>query len=97
MTKFQVAYVPVGVPTFHLESAQKEFEKSIDLLNTITDAAIVPDKMLLSIQDLTNFLDTIEPSLIILQNITFAMQLMRVRFLKDSRVRYCFGRFASRL
>ena len=49
MTKFQVAYVPVGVPTFHLESAQKEFEKSIDLLNTITDAAIVPDKMLLSI------------------------------------------------
>lgn len=37
MTKFQVAYVPVGVPTFHLESAQKEFEKSIDLLNTITD------------------------------------------------------------
>ena len=65
MTKFQVAYVPVGVPTFHLESAQKEFEKSIDLLNTITDAAIVPDKMLLSIQDLTNFLDTIEPSLII--------------------------------
>ena len=36
MTKFQVAYVPVGVPTFHLESAQKEFEKSIDLLNTIT-------------------------------------------------------------
>lgn len=24
--KFQVAYVPVGVPTFHLESAQKEFE-----------------------------------------------------------------------
>ena len=31
MTKFQVAYVPVGVPTFHLESAQKEFEKSIDI------------------------------------------------------------------
>ncbi len=29
-------------------------------------------KCFLSIQDLTNFLDTIEPSLIILQNITFA-------------------------
>ncbi len=72
MSKFQVAYVPVGVPTFHLESAQKEFEKSIDLLNTLTDAVVVPDKMLLSIQDLNNFLDTIDPSLIILQNITFA-------------------------
>ena len=35
MTKFQVAYVPVGVPTFHLESAQKEFEKSIDLLKMV--------------------------------------------------------------
>ena len=27
MTDFQLAYVPIGVPTFHLESAQKEFEK----------------------------------------------------------------------
>lgn len=27
---FQVAYVPIGVGTFHLESAQIEFEKSID-------------------------------------------------------------------
>ena len=97
MTKFQVAYVPVGVPTFHLESAQKEFEKSIDLLNTITDAAIVPDKMLLSIQDLTNFLDTIEPSLIILQNITFANAAYASEVLKDFRVRYCFGHFVSRL
>ena len=26
---FQVAYVPIGVGTFHLESAQIEFEKSI--------------------------------------------------------------------
>ena len=87
-----------GFRTFHLESAQKEFEKSIDLLNTITDAAIVPDKMLLSIQDLTNFLDTIEPSLIILQNITFCKcSLCEVRFLKDFRVRYCFGHFVSRL
>ena len=32
MSRFQVAYVPIGVPTFHLESAQKEFEKSISLI-----------------------------------------------------------------
>lgn len=72
MSKFQVAYIPVGVPTFHLESAQKEFEKSIDLLKKITDALAVPEKMLLSLGDLNAFLDTIQPSLIILQNITFA-------------------------
>ena len=61
-----------GFRHFIWRAHRRKFEKSIDLLNTITDAAIVPDKMLLSIQDLTNFLDTIEPSLIILQNITFA-------------------------
>ena len=72
MSEFQVAYLPIGVPTFHLESAQKEFEKSIDLLKSLTDKAVVPDKMLLSIQDLNDFLDTIQPSLIVLQNITFA-------------------------
>ncbi len=72
MSEFQVAYIPIGVPTFHLESAQKEFEKSIDLLKSLTDKAVVPDKMLLSIQDLNDFLDTINPSLIVLQNITFA-------------------------
>lgn len=72
MRKFQVAYIPVGVPTFHLESAQKEFEKSVALLKGLTDAAAVPEKMLLSIPDLKAFLDTIDPSLIVLQNITFA-------------------------
>lgn len=72
MSEFQLAYIPIGVPTFHLESAQKEFEKSIDLLKSLTDKAVVPDKMLLSIQDLNDFLDTIQPSLIVLQNITFA-------------------------
>ena len=72
MSKFQVAYIPVGVPTFHLESAQAEFEKSISLLQSLSDAVAVPEKMLLSIDDLTTFLDTIDPKMIVLQNITFA-------------------------
>ena len=72
MKKFQVAYIPVGVPTFHLESAQKEFEKSTDLLQELTDNLAAPEKMLLSIPDLKAFLDTIEPSLIVFQNLTFA-------------------------
>ena len=29
---FQVAYVPIGVGTFHLESAQDQFEKSVSML-----------------------------------------------------------------
>lgn len=72
MPDFQLAYVPIGVPTFHLESAQKEFEDSIELLKSIEKEVKVPDEMLLSIQSLDAFLDKINPDLIVLQNITFA-------------------------
>lgn len=72
MGKFQVAYLPIGVPTFHLESAQKEFEKSAELITSLTDNYAIPDEMLLSMDLLNNFLDSIEPDLIILQNVTFA-------------------------
>lgn len=72
MSRFQVAYVPIGVPTFHLESAQKEFEKSISLIQSFCSDAAVPQEMLLSIDNLNGFLDSINPDLIILQNVTFA-------------------------
>ncbi len=69
---FQAAYVPIGVPTFHLESAGKEFEKSVGLLREICGDVRVPDEMLLSLDKLNTFLDTLDPDLIVLQNITFA-------------------------
>jgi L-fucose isomerase-like protein len=72
MSQFQVAYIPIGVPTFHLESAQDQFEKSVGLLKDLTSDGIYPEKPLLTIDDLKVFLDTINPDLIILQNNTFA-------------------------
>ncbi len=69
---FQVAYIPIGVPTYHLETAQKEFDKSVNLLNGLTDNLKVPKEMLLSIDLLKEFLGQIDPDLIVLQNITFA-------------------------
>lgn len=69
---FSVAYIPIGVPTFHLESAQIQFDNSIKLLKSLTNSLVYPDKMLLSIDDLSEFLDSISPDLIVLQNITFA-------------------------
>lgn len=72
MQKFNIAYVPIGVPTFHLESAQKEFDKSVKLLKSLTKCVSVPDEMLLSIDKLNAFLDGINPDLIVLQNVTFA-------------------------
>lgn len=72
MHEFNIAYVPIGVPTFHLESAQKEFDKSVILLKSVTENVSVPSEMLLSLDKLNAFLDGINPDLIVLQNITFA-------------------------
>ncbi len=72
MKEFQVAYVPVGVPTFHLESAGEAFGKSIELLKKIEPQAVVPEEMLLSVDKLCAFLDTLSPDVIVFQNVTFA-------------------------
>lgn len=69
---FQVAYVPIGVGTFHLESAQDQFDRSVAMLKTLSDDCVFPEKMLLTIDDLDAYLDTLHPDLIVLQNITFA-------------------------
>lgn len=70
--KFEFLYIPIGVPTFHLESAQKEFDKSIEMLKGIDESVIYPQEMLLSIDKLNSFLENKEPDLVIVQNITFA-------------------------
>lgn len=72
MSDYQVAYIPIGVPTFHLESAQKLFDESVALLTKLGEDVVVPEEMLLSIDKLNSFLNTINPDLIIIQNITFA-------------------------
>ncbi len=69
---FNYLYIPIGVPTFHLESAGAEFEKSIELLKNIDSAFKVPDEMLLSIDKLNAFTADKNPDLVIVQNITFA-------------------------
>lgn len=69
---FEFLYIPIGVPTFHLESAQIEFEKSIKLLKSIDESVIVPDEMLLGIDKLNAFISGKKPNLVIVQNITFA-------------------------
>ena len=69
---FNAIYIPIGVPTFHLESAGAEFEKSIKLLKSIDENTIVPDEMLLSIDKLNAYLEGKSPDLLIVQNITFA-------------------------
>lgn len=81
--EFQVAYIPIGVPTFHLESAQLEFDKSVELLQRLCDNVVIPKEMLLSMELLKEYLDGIEPDLIILQNITFANAAYASEVLKN--------------
>lgn len=69
----QFVYVPIGVPTFDLEIAGEQFRLSCNLMKDLfADEAVCPDRMLLSIDDLRAFLDSVQPDLIVLQNITFA-------------------------
>ena len=69
---FCPVYIPVGVPTFHLESAQDQFSRSCSLLKQIESRFVCPEKMLLSIDDLCSYLDGVQPNLIVFQNLTFA-------------------------
>lgn len=69
---FQTAYIPMGVGTFHMPSAQALFDASKALLKELDPNCAVPDKMILSVDQLGAYLDTIHPDLIVLQNMTFA-------------------------
>ena len=69
---FTPVYIPVGVPTFHLESAGDQFERSVRLLRGIDGNFVVPDEMLLSLDTLRAYLQGLQPDLIVFQNLTFA-------------------------
>ena len=72
MHPFTPVYIPVGVPTFHLESAQDQFERSIRVLKSIDEGFVCPEEMLLSLDKLCAYLEPLQPDLIVFQNLTFA-------------------------
>jgi L-fucose isomerase-like protein len=82
MKPFECLYVPIGVSTFHLESAQAAFEDSIKLLKSIDEHVIVSSEMLLSIEALVQYIDGKNPDLVILQNVTFANSAYATEVLK---------------
>lgn len=68
----EILYIPVGVPTFDLEYAKKQFNKSIELLKTLDCGIIVPEEILLGVGSLAQYVLDKKPSLAIVQNVTFA-------------------------
>ncbi len=69
---FQAAYIPVGVGTFHMESADKAMQESIDTLKAIDPEVAVPEEKLLTLDLLRKYLAGLSPDLLVFQNLTFA-------------------------
>jgi L-fucose isomerase-like protein len=72
MKDFKPVYIPVGVPTFHLESAGDLFKRSIRLLRSIDPSFTVPEDMLLSVDSMNEYISDLDPDLIVFQDLTFA-------------------------
>ena len=72
MKNFKALYLPIGVPTFHKESIDSQFQLSKNLLHNISGEIETPDAPLLTIPDLINFIENKTCDLIILQNNAFA-------------------------
>jgi len=72
MKDFEVVYLPIGVGTFHLESAREQMRLSRELIEGLCGSLRAPDDLLLTVEAVTSFLDGADPDLIILQNATFA-------------------------
>lgn len=69
---FSSVYIPVGVPTYHLETAQDQFERSCTMLRSVDPDVVCPEEMLLTLDKLRSFLNGLNPDLIVFQNLTFA-------------------------
>lgn len=69
---FQVLYIPIGVGTYHMETAKEQLEQSIALLRSISADIVCPEEVLLTIDAIENYVEGKHPDFIILQNITFA-------------------------
>ncbi|MBQ6865425.1 MAG: fucose isomerase, partial [Clostridia bacterium] len=67
MKPFVPVYVPVGVPTFHMESAQSAFERSSTALKAIDAAFVCPEEKLLSLDALRGYLNALSPDLVVFQ------------------------------
>lgn len=68
----KILYIPIGVPTFELESAGRLFRESKELLNSLSDHVTAPDNILLSVEEMCGYIDGKDADLVILQNSTFA-------------------------
>ena len=72
----RVVYVPIGVGTYHMETAGEAFTSSAGLVRSLSGelsfTADIPEAPLLSVEEVRSFMAGKCPDLVIVQNITFA-------------------------
>ncbi len=69
---FEVTYLPIGVGTYEMNTAEKQFQESKELLLSLEKDIRIPKELLLSVEQVGAFLENQNPDLLILQTITFA-------------------------
>ena len=72
MNSFTPVFLPVGVPTFHMESANAAFESTKELLRSLDENFVMPGSILLSAAEVAAFLRDLSPDLVVFENTTFA-------------------------
>ena len=63
----QVVYVPIGVGTYHMETAADLLARSIATLKGISEDVVCPEQVLLTVDAVAEYLSDKNPDLVILQ------------------------------
>ena len=72
MAKFSALYIPATTGTFHMETAEDQFRKSIAALKGISESIICPKEKLIGSDAVKAFIKDKQADLVIFQNLTFA-------------------------
>ena len=81
----KILYVPIGVGTYHMETAAAAVEASRTLLQSIDPGIICPEQILLTSDAVADFVGDQDPDLVIVQNVTFANAAYMTEALKRVR------------
>ena len=72
MAEFSALYIPATTGTFHMETAEEQFRKSVAALKGISDKIICPEEKLIGSDTVKAFVEDRQVDLVIFQNLTFA-------------------------
>ena len=68
----KILYIPIGVGTYHMETASAAVEASRKLLESIDPGILCSEQILLTADAVADFVGEQDPDLVIVQNVTFA-------------------------